>query len=317
MNPLVSIIIPVYNKAAFVAETLDSALGQSYPNIELVLVNDGSRDGSKTILEACRSNFPNRVILIDQPNGGVSKATNIGIQASNGEYIQFLDADDILSEDKILKQIELLENQDSKVMASCEWVNFQEDITEFSRLPYGAFQGFESGLNLQLSFWNNQEMMAISSYLTHRTLIEEAGPWDESLTINQDGEFFMRVLLRASKVLFEPTERVYYRQPGISNVSQQKSEKAFASLLDSYQAFERNVLAVEDSHRVRKALKKVYQKFIYDCFPNYPHLVAKAEELMETLQVPEKTYIGGPKFQQLSRWIGFKNALRLKRWFQL
>lgn len=298
------------------AETLDSALGQSYPNIELVLVNDGSIDGSMTILEAYQSRFPDKIILIDQLNGGVSKATNIGIQASKGEYIQFLDADDILSEDKILKQIKLLENQDSKVMASSEWVNFKEDIAVFSRLPYGVFQSFDSGMDLLLRFWNFQEMHQPGVYLTHRTLIKKAGSWDETLKINQDGEFFMRVLLQASKIRFEPTERVYYRQPGISNVSQQKSEKAYASLLDSYQAYERNVLVVENSPRVRKALKKVYQKFIYDCFPNYPHLVAKAEELMETLQISEKTYIGGPKFQELSRLIGFKNALRLKRWFQ-
>ncbi|SFT41895.1 Glycosyltransferase involved in cell wall bisynthesis [Algoriphagus locisalis] len=313
MKPLVSIIIPVYNKAAFVIETLDSALGQSYPNIELILVNDGSTDGSMAILETYQSNFPDKINLINQPNGGVSKATNVGIQASKGEYIQFLDADDILSPDKIFQQIKLLENKDSKVMASCEWVNFKEDIVEFSSPPYGVFKDFESGLDLQLRFWNNQEMMAISSYLTHRKLIEKTEPWDENLTINQDGEFFMRVLLQASKVLFEPTERVYYRQPGLSNVSQQKSEKAYTSLLDSYKAYERNVLSAEDSHRVRKALKKVYQKFIYDCFPNYPHLVAKAEVLMKALNVSEKTFIGGPKFQQLSRLIGFKNALLLKR----
>ncbi|SFO47807.1 Glycosyl transferase family 2 [Algoriphagus ornithinivorans] len=313
MNPLVSIIIPVYNKAAFVTETLDSALRQNYTNIELILVNDGSTDGSKVILEAYQSKFPDKIILIDQPNGGVSKATNIGVQASKGEYIQFLDADDILSKDKIFRQIKLLENQDFKVMASCAWVNFKEVITEFSSLPYNVFQSFDSGLDLQLSFWNNQEMMAISSYLTHRKLIEKAGPWDDSLTINQDGEFFMRVLLQASKVLFEPNELVYYRQPGISHVSQQKSEKAFTSLLDSYQAYEWNVLAIEDSFRVRKALKKVYQKFIYDVFPKYPHLIEKAESLMDNLGLKEPTYIGGPKFQQLSKLIGFKNALRLKR----
>lgn len=312
MNPLVSIIIPVYNKGAVLAETLDSALGQSYPNIELVLVNDGSTDESKAILEAYQSRHPDKIILIDQPNGGVSKATNIGIQASKGEYIQFLDADDILSEDKILKQLKLLENQDSKVMASCEWVNFKEKIKEVSRLPYGVFKDFDSGLELLLRFWDHQEMNQPGVYLTHRNLIEKAGPWDESLTINQDGEFFMRVLLHAKKIKYEVDGKVFYRSPGYNNVSQQKGKEAMDSLLKSIQSYEKSVFQVEDSLKIRTALKKVYLKFIYDIFPEYPELVKKVENLILNLGVIEPTYIGGPKFQKMSKWVGFKNAIRLK-----
>ena len=313
MNPLVSIIIPVYNKAAFVRETLDSALAQTYPHIELVLINDGSTDGSLAILEEFQSKFPDKIILIDQVNGGVSKATNAGIQASSGEYMQFLDADDLLSPDKIENQISLLKGKPSAVICSCEWVNFNKNTKHFSRVHYGVFQDFDSGINWLLRAWNHQEMMADSSWMTHRSLIENAGPWNETLIINQDGEFFSRVLLQANEVLYEPQGKVYYRQPGLSNVSQQKSEKAFTSLLNSFQAYERNILIVEDTLTIRKALKKVYQKFIYDSFPEYPHLIVKAEGFMKALDVPEKTYIGGPKFQQLSKIVGFKNALRLKR----
>ncbi len=80
MNPLVSIIIPVYNKAAFVRETLDSALGQTYPNIELVLINDGSTDGSLAILEEFQSKFPDKIILIDQVNGGYPRQPMLGFR---------------------------------------------------------------------------------------------------------------------------------------------------------------------------------------------------------------------------------------------
>lgn len=313
MNPLVSIIIPVYNKAAFVAETLDSVLGQSYPNIELVLVNDGSRDGSKLILEAYQSKFPDKVILIDQPNGGVSKATNAGIQASRGEYIQFLDADDLISPDKIKTQINLLHGKGNRVLSTCAFVCFQNSIEDLVSLNYSVFQGFPSGIEVLFQFWEKQEMLAISSYLTHRSLIEKAGAWNESLSINQDGEFFMRVLLSAGEVVYDPDSLVYYRNPGPSNVSQQKSKQAFSSLLDSFQLYEKYTLEIDNTNRARKALNQVYQKFIYDCYPNYPHLVDKAEALMKQLEVSEKTYIGGPKFQMLSRYLGFKIALRLKR----
>lgn len=309
----VTIIIPVYNKFHFIEETLNSILCQSYFNFEIILVNDGSTDGSIEILERYATRFSDVVKLIDSENLGVSSATNLGIQSAKGEYIQFLDADDMISPDKIEKQVQLLSGKNKGAIATCEWVNFFHDIQQYTQVPYRVFQDFESGLDLLLRFWNHQEMMAISSFLTHRSLIEKAGPWDESLRINQDGEFFTRVLLHAEQVLFEPEGKVYYRSPGATNVSQQKSEKAMKSLLDSYQAYEQAALKVEDSDRVRIALKKVYQKFIYDVFPQYPDLIEKAENLIQNLGVTEKTYIGGPKFQQLSKLVGFKNALRLKR----
>jgi glycosyltransferase involved in cell wall biosynthesis len=312
-DPLVSILIPVYNKVEFLQQTLDSALNQTYSNTEIILVNDGSTDRSLEVLQQYAGLNPDKITLIDSPNRGVSAATNLCLQDAKGDYIQFLDADDLMSPDKIENQIKLLLGKGPKEVATCEWVTFKGDIDRCNRVPDGVFQNFDSGQDLLLRFWNYQEMMAISSYLTHRDLIHKAGPWDESLSINQDGEFFARVLLHAEQVLYEPEGKVYYRKPGEKNVSQQKSKKAIKSLLNSYQCYEREVLKFEDSKRARIALKKVYQKFIYDVFPKYPDLISEAESLMHNLGVSEKTYIGGPKFQQLSKLIGFKNALRLKR----
>ncbi|WP_241128603.1 glycosyltransferase family 2 protein [Cognataquiflexum nitidum] len=315
-EPLVSIIIPVFNKAAYIRETLDSALAQSYPNIELVLVNDGSIDGSLAILEEYKARFPDKIVLVDQVNGGVSKATNIGIQASKGDYIQFLDADDLLSPDKIENQLRLLEGKSPFVIASCEWVNFRDDTQNFSRVPYGVFGDFETGLDWLLHSWNKQEMMQPGAWLTHRKVIEKVGDWDESLVINQDGEFFCRVLLKCQNILFENKALVYYRIPGENNVSQQKSYKAFKSLLFSFLCYEREIFLIEDSKRVRMALKRVYMKFIYDIYPLYPDLIKNANDLIGNLGVDEKTFIGGPKFQQISKVLGFENALRLKRLLQ-
>ncbi|MBW3466597.1 glycosyltransferase family 2 protein [Arthrospiribacter ruber] len=314
MVPIVSIIIPVYNKASYIRETLQSALGQAYPNTEIILVDDGSSDGSFEILQEYFEKYPEKILLIDQENQGVSAATNNGIQAAKGEYIQFLDADDLLSPYKIANQIKLLEGQPESVLATCEWRMFKNDPKQSYSIPYGVFQDFGSGLDLLLRFWNNQEMMQPAVYLTHRKLIDKAGPWDETLTINQDGEFFARVLGNADKVCYEPIGKVFYRTPGETNVSQQKSEKATKSLLDSYRCYERELLKFEDSERVRIALKKVYQKFIYDVFPHYPHLIKEAEACIKKLGISQKTYIMGPKFQKLSRIFGFKNALRIKRW---
>lgn len=312
-DPLVSIIIPVYNKAAFVRETLESALAQTYPNVELVLVDDGSTDGSFEILKEYFAKYPDKIQLIDQENQGVSVATNVGIAAAKGEYIQFLDADDLLSPDKIENQVRLLEGNSPMVVASCEWVNFKHDISQYSKLPYGVFQDFETGLDWLLHSWNQQEMMADSSWLTSRALVELAGPWDESLRINQDGEFFMRVLLKSEKVVFDSLSKVFYRTLNEASVSTQKSYSAAHSLLASFRKYQYEILNVEDSKRVRQALKRVYMKFIYDVYPMYPDLLKNARELMWELGVNDKIFIGGPKFQMISKWIGFENALRLKR----
>jgi glycosyltransferase involved in cell wall biosynthesis len=313
-DPLVSIIIPVYNKEAYIRETLDSALGQTYSNTEIILVDDGSTDGSFEILKEYLEKNPDKINLIDQDNQGVSVSTNVGIHASKGEYIQFLDADDLMSSDKIENQMGLLRGKPKDVLASCEWVTFKNSIQEISKVPYGIFQDFDSGIDWLLRAWNHQEMMADSSWLAHKELILRAAPWNETLSINQDGEFFSRVLSHCKGVIFDPDSIVYYRSLNEGNVSQQKSEKAWISLLESYRCYEKNILQMEDSPRVRVALKKVYQKFIYDCFPNHPDLINEAEVLMNSLKVEEKTYIGGPKFQTLSKVVGLKNALRLKRW---
>lgn len=295
---------------------MNSALSQTYPYIELILINDGSTDGSLAILQDYADQFPDKVRLIDSANQGVSAATNLGIKNSKGEYIQFLDADDIMSLDKIDRQIKLLQGKPQSVMASCKWQNFKESVDVAMCFPYGVFRDFDSGLDLLLRFWNNQEMMAISSYLTHRNLIGKAGSWDESLTINQDGEFFCRVLARAKTVHYEAVSMVYYRQPGQDNVSQQKSRKAASSLLDSYIRYEETALSLEDSPRVRIALKKVYLKFLYDIFPKYPELLAAAKSRAKLMEEGGQTLIGGPKFQLISKYFGFETALRLKRFIR-
>lgn len=97
-NPLVSLIVPIYNVETYLEECLDSALGQSLSAVEVICVNDGSTDGSRAILKSYETHDP-RVRVIDKENGGLSSARNVGIDASRGEIIMFLDSDDMLTSD--------------------------------------------------------------------------------------------------------------------------------------------------------------------------------------------------------------------------
>ena len=312
-KPLVSIVIPVYNKVSFIRETLDAALAQTYQEIEIVLVDDGSTDGSFDILKEYYGRNPDNIVLVDQENQGVSPATNKGIEVARGEYIQFLDADDLISSDKIEKQVNLLRDKGNLAMASCEWVTFRDSPDNHQRWGLNIYKDYAKPVEMLLDLYNHGEMMQPGVFLCSKELIAKAGRWNENLTINQDGEFFMRVLLQAELVLFEPEAKVYYRKPGATNVSQQKSHIASKSLLESYRCYEREFLKKEDSQRVREALAKNYLRFTYVTYPNYPDLIKQAEKEFNKFKFTHPVRIGGPKFQMMARWVGFKNAVRLKR----
>jgi glycosyltransferase involved in cell wall biosynthesis len=104
-NPLVSVIIPVYNGAAYLRETMDSVLAQDYAPLEVLVVDDGSPDNSREILET----YKDRVTILSQPNQGVAVARNTGLRSARGTYVTFLDQDDLWSRDKTTKQVARLE----------------------------------------------------------------------------------------------------------------------------------------------------------------------------------------------------------------
>src|ERR1019366_7971915 len=123
-TPLVSILIPCYNGAPWLAATLESALTQTWRNTEVILVDDGSTDDSRAIAQGFA---PRGVQLIAQPNAGDSAARNRALRAARGDYFQFLDADDLLSPGKLAAQLDLLAYREPGTVASCAWGRFTTD----------------------------------------------------------------------------------------------------------------------------------------------------------------------------------------------
>jgi glycosyltransferase involved in cell wall biosynthesis len=121
-NHLISIIIPCYNAEKFIVETISSVLNQTYPNLEIIIIDDGSTDSSKSKIETLKNN---RVQYIHQNNQGVSSARNNGLKIAKGSYILFLDADDLLSNDFILNRFNFLElnNEFGACTSSIEIIN--------------------------------------------------------------------------------------------------------------------------------------------------------------------------------------------------
>lgn len=133
-KPLVSVLIPAYNAEKFVKEALDSAISQTYPNIEVIIVNDGSTDGTA---EAVKPYLKDKnVIYFKQPNGGISKARNKGFELSHGDYITFLDADDIYAVSKVEKEVDFLESHPDYGVAYCRVLSFYDEEPE-KKYGYG------------------------------------------------------------------------------------------------------------------------------------------------------------------------------------
>lgn len=131
---LVSVIVPLYNAEKYIEETMESILNQTYKNIEIVIVDDGSKDQSSSIVKNLKKKYPEQIKYILQENQGVSVARNTGIENASGEYISFLDSDDLWHPTKIEKQITSMQKSNMNA-CYCGYMNFYEETGEKVETP--------------------------------------------------------------------------------------------------------------------------------------------------------------------------------------
>lgn len=310
MRPLVSIIIPCHNAALWLAATLESALAQTWPQKEIILVDDGSTDDSLTI---ARQYEQRGVTVFSQPNRGASAARNAGLRAAHGDFLQFLDADDLLTPGKIGAQIELLSSKPAGTLATCAWGRFHTDPAMARFVDDVVFRDF-APMDFLILAGQTGAMMHPSAWLVPKEVATAAGPWDESLSLNDDGEYFCRIVLAATDLAFcsSVTARSLYRSGLAGSLSQQRSERARRSQFRSVELITAQLLRCQDSPRVRQACAGHWRRFIHDFFPSPPDLIAKAEasvrELGETVGRPSM----GPRTAFAAALLGWRNVWRLK-----
>jgi len=313
-KPLVSIIIPVYNSAAYLTETIYSALNQTWENKEILIIDDGSTDSSVKIAEQFKSEA---VKIFIQDNKGSCVARNKGIKESKGAFIQFLDADDLLSPNKITDQIHSSYQHPEDTLFSSPWASFKKSIKE-AKFKKDILWQETRPVDWLLHAWNKGLMMQTACWLTPRKLIEDAGYWNENLknNPNDDGEFFCRVILKSKRIHFTETSKVYYRNHDGLRVSKNTSFDAIASLLGSYNSYEKHLLRVENSQRTLNALVRIYSAFIYKYVDLYPSLTSIAEDFINKHPIKRQHLSSSTKFNMLSMTIGFKNALKARSLFK-
>jgi glycosyltransferase involved in cell wall biosynthesis len=309
MNRLVSVIIPAFNSENYIQETLDSVLNQTWKNIEIIVVDDGSTDKTLEILEFYKRK---NVQVITQNNRGACAARNIGYKYSKGEFIQFLDSDDPIAPDKIEKQVSLLIKcqEYDKILIHCRWGRFRTNIEEV--YYWGPHADLRKSL-LPADWLIYNRMSMTGCWLIHRNLINKAGLWNESLKRNQDGEFIARLMVFVSEVLYSDEARVYYRSGLPDSISNTVSRVSMESLLNSLHLIEKYLFILEVSPRAKVSIANRYQDFIYSNYFSYPDLAKIAQKRIELLGGSNLKLPGSFIIRSLAIALGWKNALRIKR----
>ncbi len=203
-NPLVSIIIPVYNGSEYMREAIDSALGQTYKNIEVLVINDGSCDDGAT--EEIAKEYSDKIRYFYKENGGVSTALNTGIKNMKGEYFSWLSHDDVYTEDKVEKSVKALsELENKKTLVCCECIHIDKD----SKVISTAISEKESSQKLlssreSLMKMLNEGTMSGCALLIHRDVFSDAGLFDETLRFNQDSFMWNKIFLKGYPMLCIP-----------------------------------------------------------------------------------------------------------------
>jgi len=303
----------MYNAEGFIYNTLLCAKSQTWPRVETIIVDDGSTDDS---IEVARQFESENVKIICQDNRGAPVARSRGLKEAKGEFIQFLDADDLMEADKIETQVQRLNELSSNAVAAARWTRFYHVIGDGPHPPIPDKWPEETPLDWLIKKQGGQATMPVHGWLTPRSIIEEVGPWNENLRSNQDGEYFSRILLEAEKIVFCPDTAVYYRSNLSDSISWRNSRRALRSQLNAAQYSAHRMLRCEDSSRVRNACAYSFEEIAFRAYPAFPEIALEAWQRCQELGESDFKPDGGLGFRLLGCSIGWKRAVWLRHYFR-
>lgn len=208
-NPKVSVVIPVYNGSNFLKQAIDSALAQTYNNIEIIVVNDGSKDDGAT--EKIALSYGDKIRYIYKENGGVSSALNTGIENMTGEYFSWLSHDDVYLPEKVEKQVLALDGTGGNTLALCAFKCIDKEGNPFggkhkARLGNGHYSWNEALCHMLINGTFNG-----CAFLIPKVVLDRVGGFDETLRYSQDALMWMKIFLSEYDIVGMDEELVYNR----------------------------------------------------------------------------------------------------------
>ena len=262
MSPgLISVIMPCYNAAPFIGEAITSVMSQSYGNVELIVVDDGSSDGSPEVVKALSIHYPERIRLLFTVRLGPYPARNTGLRQARGELIAFLDADDWWLPDTLEKLHRALTEQNAD-LAYCGWQNVGEGIKSEPYVPPQYEKADPVDAFIRSCPW------PIHAALVKRALVDRLGGFSERRFSSMDYDFWLRALGLTRNIVLVPEVLAFYRWHGSGQVSAVKWRQVLDALTaqKDFIAANKSLVAHIPARRLRdltegQVLRQAYRAF--------------------------------------------------------
>jgi glycosyltransferase involved in cell wall biosynthesis len=202
-TPLVSVIIPVYNGERYIVQAVESALRQTFTNLEIIIVDDGSTDRTQQVLQP----YFDRVRYIYQENQGVAAARNIACQLAQGEFLAFLDADDYFLPSKLEKQLACFDHDPALDMVQTGWLMVDETGKDISEM-----KPWQQAPKLDLESFIIFKCVRPSAMMLRRKWWEKLGGFNDNFPLAEDLDFALRLALKGCKAVWLEEILTCYRQ---------------------------------------------------------------------------------------------------------
>lgn len=306
----VSIIIPAYNAQDYIRDALRSALAQTWPNIEILVVDDGSLDRTAEIARSFAG-----VQVVATEHKGHSAAANLGIASSTGRYVKFLDADDILYPNHVSALLSRIDGS-QKDLAISGFRCFTDDVAKADSPAVVVNR------NLPAREWLYEALrtdclLGTTNWLIPRKLIEESGLYDERLSAENDLEFMTRVLLGADQVRFAADAMYFFRcgrPDSVTATSATRSRTSAESVVLSAMLIGDHILAADDTPGSRRLVANDLQRRVYEYYPDHPDLRKSIRRRVSELGGADIIPTGPAGFHFLRPLLGWRMARRIERW---
>ena len=307
MDPLVSVLIPAYNARQWIEQTIESAINQTYRNVEVIVVNDGSTDNTLQIIRRLESST---LKVIDQENAGGAAARNAALAHAQGDFIQWLDHDDLLAPDKISEQMrQVMEMANERLLFSGAFGSFYF-CSDRAKMITGPLGRDLRPLDYFYIKFEQDEWLHTTCWLVSRQLTDKAGPWLDLRSPDDDGEYFCRVVAASAGIKFVPTAKSYWRIGNEASFSYRREDSvdSLRAMLESSRRCIGHFRALEDSERSRKACVTFLRNRLIYYYPRHKEMLeeiyALAEELGGSLSTPPLL----PQYELVRALFGWKAA---------
>lgn len=315
MDYAVSVIIPVYNAESYIEETLKSVINQDFKNFEIIIVNDGSTDSSLNIIENILndSHIPNKII--NQENKGVSQARNIGLENAQGEYIIFVDDDDIISKNHISCLFENTQNNDgsfTKMLKINEMGDIIENMDIFSKIneksQISAIDLIKLELKMEIPF-------SFCQIMYKKELITEK--FNMKAIYGEDTEFALKNLINMDTLGLCPKATYFYKQRESSSTNKAEFKRFyFINILEDLANYyiKNDHKELADLIKTNRIPKAIFGNLMYFFYKNYDYLEIMDEMNQLKLFNKLKNFKGESKFNFKIKLFLFNPKLYYKIW---